>query len=66
MRKIKFQEWNKRNFVIKKRLPRRRPKHEWELINSIIFIKMRDEYLKRRGIIVRVGKRRYVLSFYQK
>ena len=41
---------------------RRRPTPEWKLLDSIIYIRMRDRYLQREGILRQVGKRRWKLK----
>ena len=41
---------------------RRRPVSDEELANSIKFIKMRDAYLQREGILVRTGGRNWRLN----
>jgi len=40
---------------------RRRPTLKWKLMDSIIYIRMRKEYLEREGILVKVGDRRWRL-----
>ncbi len=40
---------------------RRRPVLKWKLMDSIIYIRMRNEYLEREGILVKVGDRRWRL-----
>jgi len=40
---------------------RRRPIQKWKLMDSIIYIRMRNEYLEREGILVKVGDRRWRL-----
>ncbi len=45
-----------------KKAVRRRPVSNEELINSILYIKARDEYLQNAGILTRIGPRRWRLS----
>jgi len=44
-----------------KKTVRRRPVPKWKLIDSIIYIKMRDQYLQENGILQKLGKRRWKL-----
>jgi hypothetical protein len=41
---------------------RRRPVSHEELINSIIYIKARDKYLQKEGILTEIGLRRWRLK----
>ena len=67
MRRIKLEEWCKEISAQQKEIlsqgkpkaVKRKPTSEQEFINSIIYIKMRDEYLQNEGILVKIGKRRY-------
>ena len=40
---------------------RRRPTQKWKLLDSIIYIRMRNDYLEREGMLVKVGERRWRL-----
>jgi hypothetical protein len=42
---------------------RRRPVQEWKLIDSLMFIKARREYLEKEGILVRTGKKNWTMRF---
>lgn len=44
-----------------KKAVRRRPIAKWKLLDSIIYIKMRDQYLQETGILQKVGRRRWKL-----
>jgi hypothetical protein len=44
-----------------KKAVRRRPVAKWKLLDSIVYIKMRDKYLQETGILKKVGKRRWKL-----
>lgn len=44
-----------------KKAVRRRPVPNWKLLDSIMYIKMRDKYLQETGILQKVGKRRWKL-----
>ena len=61
MRRVRWNEL-KRFSHPRKRLPRRRAKSKWEIRNSILFIKLKDAYLEKNGILVKVGKRRYRMN----
>jgi len=45
-----------------KKTIRRRPVPKWKLIDSIIYIKMRDKYLQETRILQKMGKRRWKLT----
>ncbi|MBI5001327.1 MAG: hypothetical protein HZB92_07380 [Euryarchaeota archaeon] len=42
---------------------RRRPTPRWKILDSIIFIRARDEYLQKEGILTKIGKRRWWVKF---
>lgn len=45
-----------------RKVVRRRPVSQEALINSIIYIKARDRYLQREGILTEIGPRRWRLK----
>ena len=52
MRRVKWDELSHyRQPSKRKKLPRR-AKSKWEIRNSILFIKMMDEYLQKNGIFI--------------
>ncbi len=60
MRRVKWDELSHyRQPSKRKKLPRRAKRSKWEIRNSILFIKMMDEYLQKNGILIKTGKRRY-------
>ncbi len=61
MRLIDLDEWKGKPLSARKlkRGVRHRPTPRWKLIDSIVYIKMRDEYLQQEGILVRTGERRW-------
>ncbi len=70
MRRIRLDEWIKTTDAGKgmpghegrgSNKKRRRPIQKWKLMDSIIYIRMRNEYLEREGILVKVGDRRWRL-----
>ncbi len=70
MRRIRLDEWINATEVGKgisnheERSPnkkRRRPIQKWKLLDSIIYIRMRNDYLEREGILVKVGDRKWRL-----
>jgi len=65
MRRVTLEEWLKdsppKSEKSGKRGVRRRPSPQWKLIDSINFIRMRNDYLEREEILVRTGKRRWKL-----
>ncbi len=63
MRKIKLEEWIKNGPTFpRKKIHKDRPSTDWELTNSIKFIKMRDKYLREEGILVKIGERKWKLN----
>jgi hypothetical protein len=42
---------------------RRRPTERWKILDSIIFIRARDEYLQKEGILVKTGERKWRVRF---
>lgn len=63
MRRVKLREWSGRRpgDGRPEKKARRRPTPRWKIKDSIIYIRMRDEYLEREGILVKVGERRWRL-----
>jgi len=64
MRRIKLDEWCARppgERRSEKKI-RRRPTPLWKIRDSIIYIRMRDEYLAREGILVKTGERKWYLK----
>lgn len=63
MRKINFQKWieNRGEERRVKKLIRRRPTFKWKLIDSIAYIKLKDNYLRNKKILIPIGQRRYRL-----
>lgn len=63
MRKIKLKDWIKDSpDRPRKKTPKDRPSTDWELTNSIKFIRMRDKYLREEGILVKIGERKWKLN----
>ncbi len=62
MRRIKLEEWCEQKSTHRQKLPKGRPTPRWKLTDSIKYIKMRDQYLRKNGILVKVGKRRWKLN----
>ena len=64
MRRIKLDEWCARPPGDRRseKKVRRRPTPGWKIMDSIIYIRMRDEYLAREGILVKTGEREWYLS----
>lgn len=63
MRIIDMNEWCAGGRTgARKKIPKGRPTSDWKLRNSIIFIKRRDEYLQKEGILVRTGRRSWRLN----
>lgn len=48
--------------IPRKKPIRRRPVSDEELANSIKYIRMRDVYLQKEGILVQTGERRWRLN----
>jgi hypothetical protein len=44
-----------------KKAVRSRPVAKWKLLDSILYIKMRDKYLQETGVLQKLGKRRWRL-----
>ncbi|MDP6157126.1 MAG: hypothetical protein QGH39_08910 [Candidatus Thermoplasmatota archaeon] len=70
MRRVTLDEWLKtsppKSEKRGRRGVRRRPTTRWKLIDSINFIRMRNEYLERKGILVRTGDRRWRIQWTSK
>ncbi len=63
MRKMKLEDIEKNNEPIpKEKKVRRRPTPKWKLIDSIKYIKMRNEYLREEGILVKKGEMKWKLN----
>jgi len=62
MREIKLSEWGKSTYLPRKGI-RRRPTPKWKLLDSIIYIKLRDKYLKKEGIIQELDNRLWRVNF---
>ena len=63
MRKIKLDEWIEGSSEIpSKKKTKRKLTPRWKLLDSIKFIKMKDKYLKEKGVLVKKGKRKYRLN----
>ena len=45
-----------------KKAVRRKPVSHEELINSILYIRARDRYLQKEGILTQLGPRRWMLN----
>ncbi len=65
MRKVNLEDWSKKKVKRPKKLKIKkckRPRVDWKLQDSILYIKMRNEYLKKIGILVKIGARNYKLN----
>ena len=65
MRRVNLEDWSrerkKRIESIKKGV-RKRPKSDWKLNDAILYIRMRNKYLKKNGILVKISARNYKLN----
>lgn len=63
MRKVKLDKLvEDSSKSLKEKKGKGRPTPKWKLVDSIKYIKMRDEYLRRKGILVKKGKRKFQLN----
>ena len=45
-----------------KKLISRRPSPRWKVVDSVLYIIARDEYLQKAGILTKTGERRWYLK----